>query len=74
MADSNLYSCSPFTESRYHTVTLGFFRYMYEELLGKNRSPIWDRDELWEGVFYDAVHVEREALGMNRCPQEMQDR
>ena len=38
------------------------------------RSGVWDREETWEGMFYDAVHTEREILGMNRYPLEMQDR
>ncbi|KAL5252649.1 hypothetical protein ACHWQZ_G015437 [Mnemiopsis leidyi] len=49
-------------------------KYLYEELLGKVRSAVWDREDTWEGMFYDAVHTEREILGMNRYPHEMQDR
>lgn len=49
-------------------------RYIFEELLGKTRSTVWDREDMWESMFYDAVHLEREALGMNRHPIEMLDR
>ena len=38
------------------------------------RSSVWEKEDTWEGMFYDAVHTEREILGMNRYPHEMQDR
>ncbi|XP_063678411.1 MAP kinase-activating death domain protein-like isoform X1 [Bolinopsis microptera] len=49
-------------------------KYLYEEILGKVRSSVWEKEDTWEGMFYDAVHTEREILGMNRYPHEMQDR
>ncbi|KAG9475831.1 hypothetical protein GDO78_003962 [Eleutherodactylus coqui] len=48
--------------------------YLYEGLLGKERSTIWDQVQFWEDAFLDAVMLEREGMGMDQGPQEMIDR
>ncbi|XP_010610738.1 MAP kinase-activating death domain protein isoform X16 [Fukomys damarensis] len=48
--------------------------YLYEGLLGKERSTLWDQMQFWEDAFLDAVMLEREGLGMDQGPQEMIDR
>ncbi|XP_036872049.2 MAP kinase-activating death domain protein isoform X50 [Manis javanica] len=48
--------------------------YLYEGLLGKERSTLWDQMQFWEDAFLDAVMLEREGMGMDQGPQEMIDR
>ncbi|XP_017914600.1 PREDICTED: MAP kinase-activating death domain protein isoform X4 [Capra hircus] len=48
--------------------------YLYEGLLGKERSALWDQMQFWEDAFLDAVMLEREGMGMDQGPQEMIDR
>ncbi|XP_060117660.1 MAP kinase-activating death domain protein isoform X40 [Heteronotia binoei] len=48
--------------------------YLYEGLLGKERSTLWDQMQFWEDSFLDAVMLEREGMGMDQGPQEMIDR
>ncbi|XP_075401863.1 MAP kinase-activating death domain protein isoform X15 [Tenrec ecaudatus] len=48
--------------------------YLYEGLLGKERSTLWDQMQFWEDAFLDAVMLEREGMGMDQGPQEMMDR
>ncbi|XP_038620113.1 MAP kinase-activating death domain protein isoform X21 [Tachyglossus aculeatus] len=48
--------------------------YLYEGLLGKERSTLWDQLQFWEDAFLDAVMLEREGMGMDQGPQEMIDR
>ncbi|XP_040115135.1 MAP kinase-activating death domain protein isoform X23 [Oryx dammah] len=48
--------------------------YLYEGLLGKERSTLWDQTQFWEDAFLDAVMLEREGAGMDQGPQEMMDR
>uniref|UniRef100_A0A674HZT3 MAP kinase-activating death domain protein n=1 Tax=Terrapene triunguis TaxID=2587831 RepID=A0A674HZT3_9SAUR len=48
--------------------------YLYEGLLGKERSTLWDQIQFWEDAFLDAVMLEREGMGMDQGPQEMIDR
>ncbi|XP_065451277.1 MAP kinase-activating death domain protein isoform X37 [Chrysemys picta bellii] len=48
--------------------------YLYEGLLGKERSTLWDQVQFWEDAFLDAVMLEREGMGMDQGPQEMIDR
>ncbi|XP_072128217.1 MAP kinase-activating death domain protein isoform X5 [Mobula birostris] len=48
--------------------------YLYEGLLGKERSVLWDQVQFWEDTFLDAVMLEREGMGMDQGPQEMIDR
>ncbi|XP_011818745.1 PREDICTED: MAP kinase-activating death domain protein isoform X6 [Colobus angolensis palliatus] len=48
--------------------------YLYEGLLGKERSTLWDQMQFWEDAFLDAVMLEREGMGMDQGPQEMINR
>uniref|UniRef100_A0A8C5PGV6 MAP kinase-activating death domain protein n=1 Tax=Leptobrachium leishanense TaxID=445787 RepID=A0A8C5PGV6_9ANUR len=48
--------------------------YLYEGLLGKERSTLWDQMQFWEDAFLDAVMLEREGMGMDQGPHEMIDR
>lgn len=48
--------------------------YLFEGLLGKERSVLWDQVQFWEDTFLDAVMLEREGMGMDQGPQEMIDR
>lgn len=48
--------------------------YLYEGLLGKERSTLWDQLQFWEDAFLDAVMLEREGMGMDQGPQEMIER
>uniref|UniRef100_A0A8D0GAB8 MAP kinase-activating death domain protein n=1 Tax=Sphenodon punctatus TaxID=8508 RepID=A0A8D0GAB8_SPHPU len=48
--------------------------YLYEGLLGKERSTLWDQMQFWEDAFLDSVMLEREGMGMDQGPQEMIDR
>nr|XP_006135428.1 MAP kinase-activating death domain protein isoform X25 [Pelodiscus sinensis] len=48
--------------------------YLYEGLLGKERSTLWDQVQFWEDAFLDAVMLEREGMGMDQGPHEMIDR
>ncbi|XP_053207796.1 MAP kinase-activating death domain protein-like isoform X2 [Panonychus citri] len=48
--------------------------YLFQGLLGKDRSPLWDKMQFWEDAFLDAVSQERESVGMDQGPGEMMDR
>ncbi|XP_038126531.1 MAP kinase-activating death domain protein isoform X16 [Cyprinodon tularosa] len=48
--------------------------YLFEGLLGKERSTLWDQVQFWEDAFLDAVMLEREGMGMDQGPHEMIDR
>lgn len=48
--------------------------YLFEGLLGKERSTLWDQVQFWEDAFLDAVMLEREGMGMDQGPQEMIER
>ncbi|VVC41070.1 Hypothetical protein CINCED_3A012715 [Cinara cedri] len=48
--------------------------YLYESILGKERSPIWNQLKFWEDVFIDAVSQERDMIGMDQGPVEMMER
>ncbi|XP_061508934.1 MAP kinase-activating death domain protein isoform X1 [Anopheles gambiae] len=48
--------------------------YLFEGLLGKDRSSIWDQMQFWEDAFLDAVSQERDMIGMDQGPGEMMER
>ncbi|XP_025417158.1 MAP kinase-activating death domain protein isoform X2 [Sipha flava] len=48
--------------------------YLFEGILGKERSPIWNQLKFWEDVFIDAVSQERDMIGMDQGPIEMMER
>lgn len=48
--------------------------YIFEGLLGKDRSTLWDQLQFWEDAFLDAVSQEREMIGMDQGPGEMMER
>ncbi|XP_067210370.1 MAP kinase-activating death domain protein isoform X8 [Linepithema humile] len=48
--------------------------YLFEGLLGKERSGLWDEMQFWEDAFLDAVSQERDMMGMDQGPGEMVER
>lgn len=48
--------------------------YLFEGLLGKERLRLWDKMQLWEDAFLDAVSQERDMIGMDQGPGEMMER
>lgn len=48
--------------------------YLFEGLLQKDRSPLWDQLQFWEEAFLDAVSHERCLIGMDQGPSEMLER
>jgi len=48
--------------------------YIFEGLLGKDRSNLWDQSQFWEDAFLDAVSQERDLVGMDQGPGEMMER
>uniref|UniRef100_T1JDW8 MAP kinase-activating death domain protein n=1 Tax=Strigamia maritima TaxID=126957 RepID=T1JDW8_STRMM len=48
--------------------------YLFEGLVGKDRSSLWDQMQLWEDAFLDAVAQERDTIGMDQGPGEMMER
>lgn len=48
--------------------------YLYEGLVSKDRSSIWDQLQFWEEAFLDAVSHERCLIGMDQGPSEMLER
>ncbi|CAG9766594.1 unnamed protein product [Ceutorhynchus assimilis] len=48
--------------------------YLFEGLLGKERSNLWDQMQFWEDAFLDAVSQERDMVGMDQGAREMMER
>ncbi|XP_070200468.1 MAP kinase-activating death domain protein-like isoform X4 [Littorina saxatilis] len=48
--------------------------YIFEGLIGKERSRMWDQMQFWEDMFLDAVAQERDIIGMDQRPSEMMER
>ncbi|KAJ8299057.1 hypothetical protein KUTeg_023117 [Tegillarca granosa] len=48
--------------------------YLFEGLVNKDRSRLWDQLQFWEDVYLDAVAQERDIIGMDQGPGEMMDR
>ncbi|XP_021369145.1 MAP kinase-activating death domain protein-like isoform X4 [Mizuhopecten yessoensis] len=48
--------------------------YLYEGLVTKDRSRLWDQMQFWEDVYLDAVAQERDIIGMDQGPGEMMER
>lgn len=48
--------------------------YIFEGLVGKERSSLWDQSQFWEDAFLDAVSQERDLVGMDQGPGEMMER
>lgn len=40
--------------------------YLFEGLIGKDRSNLWDQMQFWEDAFLDAVSQERDMIGMDQ--------
>lgn len=40
--------------------------YLFEGLVGKDRSTLWDQMQFWEDAFLDAVSQERDMVGMDQ--------
>lgn len=48
--------------------------YLFQGLIGKEKSSIWDDPQFWEDVFLDAVSQERELVGLDQGASEMIER
>lgn len=48
--------------------------YLYEGLIQRDRSFLWDQIQFWEEAFLDAVCHERCLIGMDQGPDEMLER
>ncbi|XP_066600178.1 MAP kinase-activating death domain protein [Prorops nasuta] len=48
--------------------------YLFQGLLSKERSSLWDQMQFWEDAFLDAVSQERDMIGMDQGPGEMMER
>lgn len=48
--------------------------YIFEAIVNRERSRLWDNMQFWEDAFLDAVAQEREIVGMDLSPTEMIDR
>lgn len=48
--------------------------YLFEHIIGKERSWLWDQMQFWEDTYLDAVAQERDIIGMDQGPGEMMDR
>lgn len=48
--------------------------YVFQGMIGKERSQLWDQMQFWEDVYLDAVSHEREVVGMDQGPGEMMER
>ncbi|XP_077994167.1 MAP kinase-activating death domain protein-like isoform X2 [Glandiceps talaboti] len=49
-------------------------QYVFESLIGKDRSPLWNKMLFWEDLYFDSVSAERDAVGMDQGPAEMMSR
>ncbi|KAG5681528.1 hypothetical protein PVAND_010952 [Polypedilum vanderplanki] len=49
-------------------------QYIFEGLIGKERSQLWDQMQFWEDAFLDAVSQERDMIGMDQGPGESLER
>ena len=47
---------------------------LFEGLMHKDRSGLWDNPQFWEDIFLDAVAQERESVGMDSAATEMVER
>ncbi|XP_075211719.1 rab3 GDP-GTP exchange factor [Lycorma delicatula] len=48
--------------------------YLFEGLIGKERSTLWDQMQFWEDAFLDAVSQERDMIGLDQGATEMMER
>ncbi|XP_012156976.1 MAP kinase-activating death domain protein isoform X7 [Ceratitis capitata] len=48
--------------------------YLFEGLIGRDRSTLWNQMQFWEDAFLDAVSQERDMIGMDQGPMEMMER
>ncbi|XP_045480868.1 MAP kinase-activating death domain protein isoform X3 [Harmonia axyridis] len=48
--------------------------YLFEVLVAKDRSNLWNQMQFWEDAFLDAVSQERDMVGMDQGPREMMER
>ncbi|XP_061378806.1 MAP kinase-activating death domain protein isoform X3 [Danaus plexippus] len=48
--------------------------YLFQGLIGKERSNLWDQMQFWEDSFLDAVSQERDMIGMDQGANEMMER
>ncbi|XP_026747185.1 MAP kinase-activating death domain protein [Trichoplusia ni] len=48
--------------------------YLYQGLIGKERTNLWDQMQFWEDAFLDAVSQERDMIGMDQGANEMMER
>lgn len=48
--------------------------YLFETIVNKHRSNLWNQMQFWEDVFLDAVAQERDIIGLDQGPSEMMER
>lgn len=48
--------------------------YLFEGIINKDRSQLWDEMQFWEDAFLDAISQERDLIGMDQGPSEMMER
>lgn len=48
--------------------------YLFQGLIGKEKSSLFDEPQFWEDVFLDAVSQERELIGLDQGASEMIER
>ena len=48
--------------------------YLFQGLIGKEKSSLWDDGQFWEDMFLDAVSQERELIGLDQGAGEMIER
>ncbi|CAF4348552.1 unnamed protein product, partial [Rotaria sordida] len=49
-------------------------QYLFEVLVCSSRSYLWDRMQIWEDVFLDAISQERDIIGLDQGAAEMMER
>lgn len=65
-----IYSQVPIADDAYRNSKT----YIFEAIVNRERSRLWDNMQFWEDAFLDAVAQEREIVGMDLSPTEMIDR
>ncbi|XP_059059964.1 MAP kinase-activating death domain protein [Achroia grisella] len=48
--------------------------YLFQGLIGKEKSNLWNQMQFWEDAFLDAVSQERDMIGMDQGANEMMER
>lgn len=48
--------------------------YLFQGLIGKEKSALWNEPEFWNDMFLDAVSFERDVSGLDQGASEMIER